>query len=149
MGSQWPVWAVLAERPCQSDFHRLRDRQGVFKLDAEVADGAVHLGMAQQKLDRVDCEVEERKFPKPVRDLEAYPNGPDVLRQERALLANNAALVSGGPTGADGGKVFCGHGGSSAPPRPPLRPVRRAVGIMPTVPPYHKNVRRTAAWSPD
>src|SRR6056297_33386 len=46
------LWAVLAGRPGRSDLYRLRDRKGVLKLDTKVADGAVHLGMAQQKLDR-------------------------------------------------------------------------------------------------
>ncbi len=49
---EWPVWAVPAGRPSHSDLHRLRYRQGVLDLDAEVANGAVHLRMAEQKLNR-------------------------------------------------------------------------------------------------
>ena len=47
-----PLWAVLAGQPCRLDFHRFRDRKGVLKLDTEISDSAVHLRMAQQKLDR-------------------------------------------------------------------------------------------------
>ena len=44
-----------------------------------------------------------------VRDLETHSNGPNMFRQKRALLADNAALVPGRATGKYGGKVYSGH----------------------------------------
>jgi len=46
------LWAVSAGQPRRSDFHRFCDRLGIFKLDAEVADGDVHFRVAQQTLNR-------------------------------------------------------------------------------------------------
>lgn len=40
-------------RPASLDLDRLGERQGILKLDTQVSHGAVHLRMAQQKLNRV------------------------------------------------------------------------------------------------
>lgn len=44
-------WAVLVNGPFLLDFVSLRDLQGIFEFNAEIPNGAVHLGVAQQKLD--------------------------------------------------------------------------------------------------
>lgn len=44
-----PVWAVCEDGPWLLDFYGLRNGQGIFELDAEIPDGAVHLGIAAQK----------------------------------------------------------------------------------------------------
>jgi hypothetical protein len=42
----------LWRRPSGLDFDSFGDHQRIFKLDAEVPDSAVHLGVTQQQLDR-------------------------------------------------------------------------------------------------
>src|ERR1700737_2198677 len=45
----------------------------------------------------VDREVEQGKISFPALQLKPNPNGPDIFRLERALLADQAALVPGSP----------------------------------------------------
>ena len=43
----------LWRRPSGLDFDSFGDHQRIFKLDAEVPDSAVHLGVTQQQLDQI------------------------------------------------------------------------------------------------
>ena len=45
----------------------------------------------------IDREVEQSKISFPALQLKPNPNGPDIFRLERALLADQAALVPGSP----------------------------------------------------
>ena len=49
--TRWPIGAAFAWRPSISDLDRFGYGKRVFEFDAEVANGAVHLGMAEQELD--------------------------------------------------------------------------------------------------
>ncbi len=40
------LWAVRVERPKDLHFNGFCNRQGVFQFNAEVSNGAVHLGMS-------------------------------------------------------------------------------------------------------
>ena len=42
--------AARVERPKRLDFNGFRNRQGVFKFNAQIPNGAVHLRMSQQEL---------------------------------------------------------------------------------------------------
>jgi hypothetical protein len=68
----------------------------------------------------VDGHVEQRKIPQVAGHLEAHADGPHMLRQERSLLADCAALVPGEAGGADGRQQFGGHSSASSPPSPPF-----------------------------
>lgn len=61
-----------------------------------------------------------RQYPAPKPAIRAGWRTDSFVRTPD-LLADNAAFVPSGPTGADGGKICDGHGGSSVPPRPPHR----------------------------
>jgi hypothetical protein len=50
----------------------------------------------------VDREVEQGKISFPTLQLKPNPNGPDIFRLERALLADQAALVPGSPLARNG-----------------------------------------------
>jgi hypothetical protein len=50
----------------------------------------------------VDREVEQGKISFPAPQLKPNPNGPDIFRLERALLADQAALVPGSPLARNG-----------------------------------------------
>jgi len=50
----------------------------------------------------VDREVEQGKISFPALQLKPNPNGPDIFRLERALLADQAALVPGSPLARNG-----------------------------------------------
>jgi hypothetical protein len=50
----------------------------------------------------VDREVEQGKISFPALQLKPNPNGPDIFRIERALLADQAALVPGSPLARNG-----------------------------------------------
>ena len=43
--NECPQWAGVDTGPRLLDFHALRNRQGIFQIDTQVPDGAVHLGM--------------------------------------------------------------------------------------------------------
>jgi len=46
----------------------------------------------------VDAEIEEREFARSLLQLQAHPDGPDLLELERGLLAHQLALVPGFPS---------------------------------------------------
>jgi hypothetical protein len=50
----------------------------------------------------VDREVEQGKISLPTLQLKPNPNGPNIFRLERALLADQAALVPGSPLARNG-----------------------------------------------
>ena len=72
-------------------------------VDAEVND------VAPTEL-AVYREVEERQIPRPPRNLQSRPNGPDVLGLQRRLGSNEFALVPGLPLRCDGARLsICSH----------------------------------------
>jgi hypothetical protein len=50
----------------------------------------------------VDRKVEQGEISFPALQLKPNPNGPDIFRLERALLADQAALVPGSPLARNG-----------------------------------------------
>lgn len=42
--------AAFASGPISSNFHAFGDRESILQLNAEIADGTVHLGMSEQQL---------------------------------------------------------------------------------------------------
>src|SRR3989338_2345506 len=64
--------------------------------------------------------VEQREVALVVGHFEADPDGPDMPRQERALLTNDAALVPGDASRTKGGEKIVGHEYTSSPPGPPF-----------------------------
>ena len=44
----------------------------------------------------VDCKVEQREIALTILDLKSDPNGPDLFRPKRTLLANQTSFVPGG-----------------------------------------------------
>jgi hypothetical protein len=50
----------------------------------------------------VDRKVKQGKISFPALQLKPNPNGPDIFRLERALLADQAALVPGSPLARNG-----------------------------------------------
>jgi hypothetical protein len=68
----------------------------------------------------VGGHIEQREASRVASHLETDPDGPEVPRQERPFLADDAALVPGDAGGTKGGEKIVGHGFISRPPGPPF-----------------------------
>jgi hypothetical protein len=71
---------------------------------------AHHVAPAQLAVDR---EIEEREVPRAPSELQARPNGPDVLRLERWLRSDQLTLVPGPALRRDGAGLIDGLHGPS------------------------------------
>ena len=67
----------------------------------------------------VDSHVEQRQVASVVRHLQADPDRPDMFRQQRPLLTDDAPLVPGRTFRPKRRKKIDGHGMTSCPPAPP------------------------------
>ena len=87
----------------------LSDRRALLDLTGRKDIGNLQLNEVAAAQLAVDRQIEQREVPDAFRDLEANPNGPDVFRQERAFLADDAVLVPDRSTCTNGGNVGRGH----------------------------------------
>jgi hypothetical protein len=71
---------------------------------------AHHVAATQLAIDR---EIEERQVPHPPCELQLRPNGPDVLRLQRWLRADQLALIPGSAPGRDNAGLVDGLHGPS------------------------------------
>jgi hypothetical protein len=71
----------------------------------------------------VDRQIEHRKIASTTLHLQPYSNCPDILRLERALLADQASPVPGCTLGGGGNKFFSRHRRLRCRPLPPQRQI--------------------------
>jgi hypothetical protein len=64
----------------------------------------------------VDCKIEQSQIPEIAREFEPGADGPDLLWQQRAFLANQPTFIPGYALRFDGGEVDSGHELSSIRP---------------------------------